>query len=81
MRRRARRWAIATTALGALAAMSFGVARGQDAGSGIASYNVYVSDNGGHYAPLVTGTTATSTTFNGVNGHTYSFMSVAIGFI
>ena len=34
MIRRARRWAIATTALGALAAMSLGVARGQDASSG-----------------------------------------------
>jgi len=51
---------------------------GQDTGSGIASFNVYVSDNGGHYTPLVMGTTAASTTFNGVNGHTYSFMSVAI---
>jgi hypothetical protein len=50
---------------------------GQDTGTGVASYNVYVSDNGGHYTPLMTDTTATSTTFNGTNGHTYSFLSVA----
>ncbi len=50
---------------------------GQDnaGGSGIASYDVYVSDNGG--APLVTDTTATSATFTGVANNTYSFFSVA----
>ncbi len=47
------------------------------AGSGIALYNVFVSDDGGKYQPLVTNTTATSTTFTGQVGHTYSFYSVA----
>ena len=52
---------------------------GQDnsGGSGVASYSVYVSDNGGHYTPFVTGTKATSATFTGQNGHTYRFFSVA----
>ena len=46
-------------------------------GSGIAGYNVYVSDNGGQYTPWITGSTATSATFNGHNGHSYGFFSVA----
>lgn len=52
---------------------------GQDnaGGSGIANYDVYVSDNGGRYQPFMTGTTATSALFPGVNGHTYSFFSMA----
>ena len=52
---------------------------GQDdaGGSGIASYNVYYSDNGGTFLPFLTGTTQTSATFNGVSGHTYGFFSVA----
>ncbi len=46
-------------------------------GVGIASYNVWVSDNGGAYTPLVTDTTQTSTVFTGQPGHTYSFYTVA----
>ncbi len=46
-------------------------------GIGIASYNIYVSDNGGAFQPLLIGTTATSTTLTGSNGHTYGFYSVA----
>jgi hypothetical protein len=46
-------------------------------GSGIADYNVYVSDNGGAFTPLLTNTKQTSMTFAGVNGHTYGFYSVA----
>ncbi len=46
-------------------------------GSGIASYSVYVSDNGGSFAPFLTSTTETSATFTGSNGHIYSFYSVA----
>jgi hypothetical protein len=45
-------------------------------GSGIASYTVYVSDNGGPFMWLTT-TAATSTTFIGQAGHTYGFYSVA----
>jgi len=47
-------------------------------GSGIASYNIYVSDNGGEYTPWLTGTTSTTGTYTGLNGHTYAFCSVAI---
>jgi RHS repeat-associated protein len=52
---------------------------GQDdsGGSGIASYDVEVSDNGGPFVPFLTGTTQTSATFHGVNGHSYGFFSVA----
>ena len=46
------------------------------AGSGIASYTVYVSDDGGPFTWLTT-TAATSTTFSGQFGHTYGFYSVA----
>ena len=52
---------------------------GQDdvGGSGIAFYNVFVSDNGGAYTLFQNGTTQTSATFTGQVGHTYSFYSVA----
>ncbi len=52
---------------------------GQDdaGGSGIASYNLFVSDNGGPFTALLTGTSLTSTTFTGIAGHTYGFYSVA----
>ena len=46
-------------------------------GSGIAGFNVYVSDNNAPYTPLETNTTATSTVFTGQVGHTYVFFSVA----
>ncbi|MGO9921995.1 MAG: carboxypeptidase regulatory-like domain-containing protein [Isosphaeraceae bacterium] len=47
------------------------------AGSGIASYNVFVSTNAGPFQPFQTGTTATSATFTGQVGDTYAFFSVA----
>jgi RHS repeat-associated protein len=46
-------------------------------GSGIASYNVYVSDDGGPFTLLVGDTTQTSTTFIGHDGHRYGFYSIA----
>jgi hypothetical protein len=46
-------------------------------GSGIATYNVYVSDNGGAFTMFLANTTATSAAFTGQNGHTYAFYSVA----
>jgi YD repeat-containing protein len=46
-------------------------------GSGLGGYDVYVSDNGGAYAPWLTDTADTSATFAGAFGHTYSFYSVA----
>jgi RHS repeat-associated protein len=45
--------------------------------SGLATFDVFVSDNGGPFSALVTGTTQSSTSFTGVNGHTYGFYSVA----
>lgn len=52
---------------------------GQDdaGGSGIASFNIFVSDNGGRFTPFLTNTTTTSATFTGQVGHTYGFYSVA----
>ena len=47
-------------------------------GLGIASYDIFVSDNGSAFVPLLSGTTLTSTSYTGVNGHTYAFYSVAI---
>ncbi len=46
-------------------------------GSGITSYNVYVSDNGGAYTLFQSNTTQTSATFTGQDGDTYGFYSVA----
>ncbi len=49
---------------------------GSDSVSGVASYDVFVSDNGGAPAPLLTGTALTSTSFSGSDGHTYGFYVV-----
>src|SRR5262249_55565800 len=46
-------------------------------GSGIASYSIYVSDNGGPFTPWLSGATQTSATYVGVNGHTHGFYHVA----
>jgi RHS repeat-associated protein len=52
---------------------------GQDdaGGSGIGSYNVYVSDSGGAYMLFQSNTTATSAAFTGQDFHTYAFYCVA----
>ncbi|WP_243655779.1 RHS repeat-associated core domain-containing protein [Roseateles saccharophilus] len=50
---------------------------GDGAGSGIASYDIYVSTDGGAFVPLLQATTQTSTVFNGSDGHRYGFYSVA----
>jgi len=52
---------------------------GQDnnGGSGVASYDVYVSDNGGPHTLWQSDTTQTSATFDGIDGHAYAFYSVA----
>ncbi|HLJ45818.1 MAG TPA: SBBP repeat-containing protein [Bryobacteraceae bacterium] len=50
---------------------------GSDVGSGIASYKVYFSDNGGPFTLWQSGVTATSATFTGQPGHTYGFYSIA----
>ena len=52
---------------------------GQDdaGGSGIAFYDIYVSDNGGPFTLFQSETTASSASFTGQNGHCYGFYSVA----
>ena len=54
---------------------------GTDVGSGIASFTVYVSDNGGPFTALETNTTATSAIFTGSFGHTgvYSIARDLVG--
>jgi RHS repeat-associated protein len=66
---------------GVESSMSFTVTwNGQDnsGGSGLASYSVYVSDDGASFQPWLTGTTNISAIFTGQNGHTYGFYSVAV---
>jgi RHS repeat-associated protein len=53
---------------------------GQDdaCGSGVASYDIFVSENGGAFTPWLLGTTETSGEFTGgVVGTTYGFFSIA----
>ena len=50
---------------------------GTDVGSGIATYTIYVSDNGGPFAAWLSGTSATSGVFTGTAGHVYGFFSIA----
>jgi hypothetical protein len=50
---------------------------GSDPSSTIATYDVFVSEDGGPFAPFQTNTTATSATFTGVPGHFYGFFSIA----
>ncbi|MFC1597329.1 RHS repeat-associated core domain-containing protein [Planctomycetota bacterium] len=46
-------------------------------GSGVATYDVYVSTDGGEFNTWLANTTDTSAAFGGVPGHTYAFYSVA----
>jgi len=52
---------------------------GQDdsGGSGVGSYNIYVSDNGGAWTNWLAATTATNATFQARPQHTYGFSSQA----
>jgi RHS repeat-associated protein len=49
-----------------------------DGGSGIASFDIYVSVDGGDFVPWLIGTSDTSGVYVGDFGHTYGFYSVAI---
>ncbi|MFO0938840.1 MAG: Ig-like domain-containing protein [Gemmataceae bacterium] len=51
---------------------------GNDSGSGVAHYDVYVSVDGGPYTPMLTGTQSTSHSFTGEPGKQYAFLSQAI---
>ena len=46
-------------------------------GPGIATYDIYVSDNGSAFTAWLKGTSATPATYPGQDGHTYAFYSVA----
>ncbi len=46
-------------------------------GSGIASYTVFVSDDGAPFTAWMTNTTRTTVTFHGAYGHHYGFYSIA----
>lgn len=46
-------------------------------GTGIATYSVFVSDNGGAFTLFQNNTAQTSSTFNGTLGHVYGFYSIA----
>ena len=48
---------------------------GTDVGSGIGTYNIYVSINGGPFAAWQQNTTATSVTYTGTVGQTYGFLA------
>jgi hypothetical protein len=50
---------------------------GSDLGSGIGSFDIYASDNGSPFVRWVAQTSATSATYAGILGHTYSFYSIA----
>lgn len=45
--------------------------------SGIKNYDIHVSDNGGAFTLWLGNTTLTEETYTGVNGHNYSFYSIA----
>jgi hypothetical protein len=50
---------------------------GTDAGAGITSYTIYVSENGGESRPWLVDTDETTATFTGEPNTTYAFRSVA----
>jgi hypothetical protein len=59
-------------------ALSFNVNwSGEDTGSGIRDYTIYVSQKGGPYTAWLTDTAATSGVFTGQPGTTYSFLAIA----
>jgi autotransporter-associated beta strand protein len=73
-----------TSAVTALPAVSLGTQflvqwAGHDnaGGSGIASFDIFVQDNGGPFTLWQSNTTATSATYTGVAGQTYGFYSLA----
>ncbi len=50
---------------------------GTDKGSGLGTFSLFASDNGGPFQPWLSNTTATSGIYDGVRGHTYGFYSIA----
>jgi hypothetical protein len=70
-----------TSAVAALPASSSSQFRvcwsGEDIGAGVASYDIYASDDGGDWTLWLAGTTETSARYEGQVGHTYAFYSIA----
>ncbi len=69
------------TRVGALAATQAGASfpvqwSGVDAGSGIASYTIYVSDNGGPFGVWLDNTTTVASIYPGQAGHGYAFFAI-----
>ncbi|NEQ47522.1 MAG: hypothetical protein F6K00_29860 [Leptolyngbya sp. SIOISBB] len=50
---------------------------GTDVGSGLATYDIYVSENGGDFTLWLKDTAETSATYTGIGGSTYAFYSFA----
>jgi probable HAF family extracellular repeat protein len=50
---------------------------GSAPGVGIRNYTIYASDNGGAFAPWLSGTAGTQATYSGVCEHNYGFYSIA----
>jgi RHS repeat-associated protein len=50
-------------------------------GSGIASYNIYVSTDNGPYQLWLSGTTLTAANYSVYAGHTFSFVSLAVNHV
>jgi hypothetical protein len=50
---------------------------GSDVGSGVQDYTIYVSDSGGPFTAWQTNGPATSATYQGQDGHSYGFYSIA----
>ena len=50
---------------------------GTDATSGLANYTIYVSNNGGPFAPWLSNVTSTQAYYTGSLLHTYGFYSIA----
>jgi hypothetical protein len=66
------------TVTGSGTTASFPVAwSGTDTGSGIKTYTIYASDNGGAFTPWQTAVTTTTANYTGTAGHTYGFYSIA----
>jgi hypothetical protein len=53
---------------------------GSDATSGLANYTIYVSDNGGPFAPWLSNVTSTQAYYPGSLLHTFGFYSIAVDF-
>ncbi|HOX40375.1 MAG TPA: FG-GAP-like repeat-containing protein [Candidatus Brocadiia bacterium] len=54
---------------------------GTDAGSGIEYYNIFVAVDRGPFQPWLIRTNETSATYNGADGHVYSFFSAAVDLV